>query len=95
MKVLCILALACLATTPASAQSLLGGGSKGGGSLLGQQGSSYGGTDHQTSSYYNNRGTFVEPHYQTNPNNTQYANFSSRGNYNPHTGSYGTRQPKY
>jgi len=27
-------------------------------------------------------------------NNTQYDDYGSTGNYNPHTGRYGTRQPK-
>ena len=29
-----------------------------------------------------------------NPNSTQMDNFSTRGNYNPYTGAYGTRTPQ-
>lgn len=46
-------------------------------------------SDHYTSGYTNSRGTYVQPHYQTNPNNSQSDNYGARGNYNPHTGGYG------
>lgn len=66
------------------------------------RGNSYGGygTGSNPSSQYNsgyttNRGTYVAPHYQTSPNNTQLDNYGTRGNFNPHTGSYGTRSPRY
>jgi hypothetical protein len=49
--------------------------------------------DHYVSGYTNNRGTYVEPHYQTNPNGTRLDNYETRGNYNPHNGTYGTRNP--
>lgn len=48
---------------------------------------------HSVDGYTNNRGTYVEPHQRTNPNSTQYDNYGTRGNYNPHTGSYGTKTP--
>jgi hypothetical protein len=41
------------------------------------------------------RGTEVQGHYQTNPNNTQRDNYGARGNVNPYTGSVGTRSPQY
>jgi len=39
--------------------------------------------------------TYVPGHYATNPNNTQLDNFGTRGNYNPYTGTTGTRSPRY
>lgn len=49
---------------------------------------------HSTSGYYNrSSGSYVQPHYQTNPNSTTLDNYGTRGNYNPHSGSYGTRNP--
>jgi hypothetical protein len=51
--------------------------------------------DHYVQPYTTQRGTYVEPHWQTNPNNTQFDNYSARGNFNPHTGVFGTRNPRY
>jgi hypothetical protein len=48
--------------------------------------------DHYVQGYTTQRGTPVEPHWQTNPNNTPYDNYSYRGNINPHTGAVGTRR---
>jgi len=50
---------------------------------------------HQNRGYTTNQGTYVQPHQQTNPNGTQYDNYNTRGNYNPHTNSYGTKTPKW
>lgn len=50
---------------------------------------------HYTNGYYSSGGTYVAPHYQTNPNSTQRDNYGTSGNYNPHTGTYGTRQPRW
>ena len=50
-------------------------------------------SDHQVSGYTNSHGTYVEPHYQTNPNSSTSDNYETRGNYNPHTGAYGSRSP--
>lgn len=52
-------------------------------------------SDHSVSGYTRSNGTYVAPHYQTNPNNTQLDNYSTRGNYNSHTGAYGTRTPHW
>jgi hypothetical protein len=52
-------------------------------------------SSHHVSPYTNSHGTTVQGHYQTNPNSTQLDNYSTRGNYNPHTGNYGTRTPRY
>ena len=49
--------------------------------------------DHEVSGYTNSHGTYVEPHYQTNPNGSTYDNYETRGNLNPHTGAYGSRSP--
>jgi hypothetical protein len=61
-------------------------------------GSGYGLTNpnaHTVQPYVTPRGTYVQPHVQTNPNNTQMDNFSTRGNVNPYTGVPGTRIPRY
>jgi hypothetical protein len=50
---------------------------------------------HSTGAYTTNQGTYVQPHQQTNPNNTQFDNFGTRGNVNPYTGQAGTRSPKF
>jgi hypothetical protein len=42
--------------------------------------------------YYRwNTGTYVTPHYRTNPDSYLWNNWSSRGNYNPFTGRIGYR----
>lgn len=43
--------------------------------------------------YYRSNGTYVQPYYRSNSNSTKYDNYSTRGNYNPFTGKYGTRNP--
>jgi len=50
---------------------------------------------HYVSPYTTQSGTYVAPHYQTNPNNTQLDNYGTRGNQNPYTGQYGTHTPRY
>jgi hypothetical protein len=52
-------------------------------------------SSHYVSPYTTQSGTYVGGHHQTNPNSTQFDNYSTRGNYNPHTGVYGTRSPRY
>jgi hypothetical protein len=68
----------------------------------GQRNNSFGGygtgsnpnsTYHQ--GYTTNSGTYVQPHYQTRSNNTQYDNYGMRGNVNPYTGAVGTRTPRW
>ena len=41
--------------------------------------------------YTKSNGTYVASHYRTAPNNSLLDNYSTRGNYNPYTGNYGTR----
>jgi hypothetical protein len=38
-------------------------------------------------------GTYVEPHHRTNPNNSLFDNYSTRGNTNPYTGEAGRVDP--
>ncbi|HEV2627250.1 MAG TPA: hypothetical protein VGV41_01210 [Pseudolabrys sp.] len=45
--------------------------------------------------YTTQRGTYVQPHYQSAPNTTQMDNWNTRGNVNPYTGRIGTRSPRY
>lgn len=45
--------------------------------------------DHYVSGYTNSHGTYVQPHYQTNPNGYAGDNYGAHGNYNYHTGRYG------
>ena len=40
-------------------------------------------------------GTYVEPHYKTYPNTTNWDNFSTYGNSNPFTGASGSRARDY
>jgi hypothetical protein len=40
--------------------------------------------------YYRKDGTYVEPHWRSNPNSTTSDNWSTRGNANPYTGEVGT-----
>jgi len=44
-------------------------------------------------SYYRHDGTYVKSYYRSSPNYTRMDNYSTQGNYNPYTGSYGTRNP--
>lgn len=40
-------------------------------------------------------GTYVQPHFKSEPNNTNLDNYSTRGNVNPYTGDRGYEQPQY
>jgi hypothetical protein len=68
------------------------------------QGTGYGtdlyGTGSNPSSHYvqphvTGSGSYIPGHYQTNPNGTQLDNYGTRGNFNPYTGTYGTRGARY
>ena len=37
--------------------------------------------------YYRQNGTYVQPHYRTNPDGNPYNNYSLPGNYNPNKGT--------
>lgn len=54
--------------------------------------------DHYVKGYTRSNGTYVAPHYQTNPNSTTSDNYSTVGNVNPYTGAPGTKpdtRPSY
>jgi hypothetical protein len=38
-------------------------------------------------------GTYVMPHYRSSPNRSVFDNWSTKGNLNPYTGKWGTRNP--
>jgi hypothetical protein len=50
-------------------------------------------TSHEVRGYTRKDGTYVAPHYQTNPDNSRLNNWSTRGNTNPYTGKPGTIDP--
>ncbi len=45
--------------------------------------------------YIKDNGTYVEPHYKTNVNETNHDNFSTQPNYNPFTGDSGSKARDY
>ena len=45
--------------------------------------------------YTRSNGTYVAPHYRSNPNSSVYDNYSYKGNVNPYTGSVGTNSYGY
>lgn len=45
--------------------------------------------------YFKSNGTYVQPHYKTNINKTNWDNFSTKGNYNYYKGNTGTRARDY
>jgi len=49
---------------------------------------------HYVNGYYRSNGTYVAPHYQTNPDGNVYNNWSTQGNVNPYTGQPGYRSPQ-
>jgi hypothetical protein len=46
---------------------------------------------HYVQGYTRSNGTYVPPHYQTNPDSTRANNYSTEGNVNPYTGQAGTK----
>ena len=42
--------------------------------------------------YFRSNGTYVQPHYRSNPDGNFYNNWSTSGNVNPYTGKAGTRR---
>jgi hypothetical protein len=48
---------------------------------------------HSVRGHTTKNGTYVAPHYQTNPNDTKSDNWSTKGNVNPITGQPGTKNP--
>ncbi|NCA93635.1 MAG: hypothetical protein EOM84_00490 [Sphingobacteriia bacterium] len=43
--------------------------------------------------YYRSNGTYVNPYYKSSPDSTRWNNYSTKGNYNPYTGSKGYTSP--
>lgn len=43
--------------------------------------------------YVKSDGTYVAPHYRSNPNSSTFDNYSTKGNVNPYTGKVGTVDP--
>lgn len=64
-----------------------GGGHSSSHSYSGQSSTGY----HSVGGYYRTNGTYVAPHFQTNPNGTKSDNWSTKGNVNPFTGQPGTK----
>ena len=48
---------------------------------------------HHVQGYVTKNGTYVAPHYQTNPDSTIRNNYSTAPNVNPYTGRPGTLNP--
>ena len=48
-------------------------------------------TSTYVSGYTNSNGTYVQGYYRSTPNDTRNDNYSTVGNVNPYTGSYGTK----
>jgi hypothetical protein len=51
--------------------------------------------DNYVRGYTRSDGTYVQPHYRSEPNQYKYDNYSSQGNSNPHTGTLGTQRNEY
>jgi hypothetical protein len=43
--------------------------------------------------YTKSNGTYVAPHYRSNPDGNRFDNYSTRGNVNPYSGQIGTKNP--
>ena len=43
--------------------------------------------------YYRKNGTYVQPHYRSDPDSSRFNNWSIKGNYNPYTGKRGYTNP--
>lgn len=43
--------------------------------------------------YYRKDGTYVKPHYRSDPDGSVLNNWSTKGNVNPYTGKRGTKNP--
>ena len=49
----------------------------------------------RVSGYYKSNGTYVQPYTRSSTNSTNHDNYSTTPNYNPYTGSTGTRAKDY
>jgi hypothetical protein len=50
-------------------------------------------SSYKVNGYYRSSGTYVSPYYRTTPDTTRWNNYSTKGNYNPYTGSKGYTSP--
>lgn len=92
IAVFATVALLALAPTAALARGGGHGGSHSGGSHSGGSHRTSSSTSfHFVHSYTRRNGTFVQGHYQTDPNSTRNDNWSTTGNVNPFTGEQGTK----
>lgn len=68
-----------------------------GSSSYGSGTSSYGVNNNSTyvNGYTKSNGTYVQGHYRSSQNSTNHDNYSTSGNYNPYTGSSGSRAKDY
>lgn len=48
--------------------------------------------DTYVNGYYRKNGTYVQPHYRSDSNDTKADNWSTKGNVNPYTGKTGTKE---
>jgi hypothetical protein len=54
----------------------------------------YARSSHRVRGYIKKKsGTYVAPHWRTNPDKSKFNNYSTKGNYNPYTGKKGTKNP--
>jgi hypothetical protein len=49
--------------------------------------------DNYVNGYYRNDGTYVQPHFRSDPDSSRLNNYSTQGNYNPYTEQQGTVSP--
>jgi len=51
--------------------------------------------DTYVNGYYKSNGTYVQPHYRSDPDSSVSNNWSTKGNVNPYTGKAGTVIEQY
>lgn len=51
--------------------------------------------DVHVNGYFRKNGTYVQPHYRSDPDGLFFNNFSTFGNFNPYTGKLGTKRSEY
>ena len=51
--------------------------------------------DNYVRGYVKQDGTYVQPHYQSEPNQYRRDNYSAQGNSNPYTGQQGSQRHEY
>lgn len=51
--------------------------------------------DQYVRGYTRSDGTYVQPHYRSDPNQYRYDNYSSQGNTNPYTGERGSQPNEF